>query len=90
MAPQHRLRGRRLPPCSCPAAWTAKQQQAVANLLRIRSLVKQYITRQDIEATTEFLYAASHGNIPKIRQVQPQAWFLSCPLRARRATCGTA
>lgn len=28
------------------AAWTPKQQQAVANLLRIRSLVKQYIVRQ--------------------------------------------
>lgn len=51
------------------SAWTAPQQQAVANLLRIRGLVRQKVAQQDIEATTEFLYAASQGATGKIRQM---------------------
>lgn len=47
--------------------------QAMANLLRVRSVVQQTLARQDAERTNQFLYAASQGDVAKIRQVS-----LSC------------
>ena len=45
--------------------------QAMANLLRVRSMVQQTLARQDAERTNQFLYAASQGDVAKIRQVSP-------------------
>lgn len=42
----------------------------MAALLRMRTLLRQYIARQDMEARTEFLYAASQGDAAKVQQVQ--------------------
>jgi hypothetical protein len=46
--------------------------QAMANLLRVRSMVQQTLARQDAERTNQFLYAASQGDVAKIRQVSLQ------------------
>ncbi len=48
--------------------WLSK---AMANLLRVRAMVQQTLARQDAERTNQFLYAASQGDVAKIRQVSP-------------------
>ena len=45
--------------------------QAMANLLRVRTVVQQTLARQDAERTNQFLHAASSGDVAKIRQVSP-------------------
>ena len=45
-------------------------EQAVASLLRLRDLVKQFIARQDGERVSALLYAASNGDVSTVRQVQ--------------------
>ncbi len=44
--------------------------QAMANLLRVRAMVQQTLARQDAERTNQFLYAASQGDVAKIRQAR--------------------
>jgi hypothetical protein len=50
----------------CGVAWCMRQ--AIANMLRVRTLVQQHIAKIDEERTTDFLYAASKGDASKIRQ----------------------
>jgi hypothetical protein len=50
----------------------------MSNLLRIRAVAQQYILRQEVERTTEFLWAASQGNEMKVRQMLHQG----CPADA--------
>ncbi|PSC71927.1 potassium channel SKOR [Micractinium conductrix] len=47
------------------AHWSPRQQQVMSNLLRIRAVAQQCILRQEVERTTEFLWAASQGNETK-------------------------
>lgn len=60
------------------ANWSPRQQQVMSNLLRIRAVAQQYILRQEVERTTEFLWAASQGNEMKVRQMLHQG----CPADA--------
>lgn len=48
----------------------------MANLLRVRAMVQQTLARQDAERTNQFLYAASQGDVAKIRQVSPMFYYL--------------
>ena len=48
--------------------------QAMANLLRVRTVVQQTLARQDAERTNQFLHAASSGDVAKIRQVS-RCWI---------------
>ncbi|KAI7843592.1 hypothetical protein COHA_002834 [Chlorella ohadii] len=57
------------------ACWSPRQQQVMSNLLRIRAVAQQHISRQEVERTTEFLWAASQGNEAKVRQMLQQG----CP-----------
>ncbi len=54
-------------------------RQAMANLLRVRTVVQQTLARQDAERTNQFLHAASSGDVAKIRQVSLRRSF-SCSL----------
>ena len=54
------------------AGWSPRQQQVMSNLLRIRAVAQQYILRQEVERTTEFLWAASQGSEAKVRQMLQQ------------------
>jgi hypothetical protein len=47
----------------------------MSNLLRIRAVAQQYILRQEVERTTEFLWAAAQGGEAKVRQMLQQG----CP-----------
>ena len=67
-----------LPAAAATLAWTPRQQQAMGNLLRIRAVALQYIQRQELERTTQFLWAASQGNEPKVRQFLQQG----CPVNS--------
>ncbi|KAK9903334.1 hypothetical protein WJX75_003130 [Coccomyxa subellipsoidea] len=53
---------------------THRQEMAMANLLRVRSMVQQTLARQDAERTNQFLYAASQGDVAKIRQMLHQGF----------------
>ncbi|BDA49938.1 probable potassium channel AKT2 [Coccomyxa sp. Obi] len=53
---------------------THRQEMAMANLLRVRAMVQQTLARQDAERTNQFLYAASQGDVAKIRQMLHQGF----------------
>ncbi|CAL5221935.1 g4209 [Coccomyxa viridis] len=53
---------------------THRQEQAMANLLRVRTVVQQTLARQDAERTNQFLHAASSGDVAKIRQMLQQGF----------------
>ena len=36
--------------------FTARQELVLANLVRVRSVIQQHVTKQDEDRTTEFLY----------------------------------
>ena len=38
-----------LPQCLLPAGWSPRQQQVMSNLLRIRAVAQQHISRQEVE-----------------------------------------
>lgn len=59
------------------AAWTARQQQSVANLLRIRALVRQYIARQVSCAPQRFFLPHGDSVHPvDTRCARDWRWFL--------------
>lgn len=45
------------------------RRQVASNLLRVRTLVAQHISKQDETRTNEFLYAASRGHSDRVLQV---------------------
>lgn len=67
-------------PCTCLLMSLLHSPQAMASLLRVRTVVQQTLARQDAERTNQFLHAASAGDVAKIRQV-PRFVLLSRPCR---------
>ena len=47
--------------------------QAMADMLRVRTVVQQTLAKQDAERTNQFLHAASSGDVAKIRQASCRA-----------------
>ncbi|KAL4435944.1 hypothetical protein ABPG77_000706 [Micractinium sp. CCAP 211/92] len=53
---------------------TSRQQQAVANLLRVQAAVTQFVAKHDEDRITEFLYAASRGDNSRLRSFLEQGF----------------
>ncbi|KAL4458838.1 hypothetical protein ABPG75_013703 [Micractinium tetrahymenae] len=53
---------------------TGRQQQAVANLLRVQAVVAHFVAKHDEDRITEFLYAASRGDNSRLRAFLEQGF----------------
>ena len=59
--------------------------QAMADMLRVRTVVQQTLAKQDAERTNQFLHAASSGDVAKIRQASCRAQCFACTICASLA-----
>lgn len=63
-----------------------QQERVVGNILRIRTLILQFVAKDDEAKTTDFLYAATKDDVDKVRQMLRQGFAVdSCDYDNRTA-----